>query len=214
MKNLLTKIELKTAGILLAMALSILALVGGHQSAPKAGAIPLPNSVTAYPNCIASGDTADCWETVNMSAGTYYAFLQNTSNATQWADLVQGVTSGTASSSYFIYSGVATATTAITPSALAYTAPGSNAPPFIIPKWTIATSTAATSTVSTDYSTANGTRTVPVPAGQYIYFLMESQSTAAAATAAPGMVESATSTNRGFNPLFIAEWHSTSTPQQ
>lgn len=215
MNTLKNKLTAGTTALLVAIASMCLsgALWLTHSPAPKAGAVPLPNSDTVFPNCIASGDMTECWESVSVASASSTAFMKNNDTDTEWVDLAHLMSGGTASSSYKLYVGVAATQAAISAANLAYTAPSY---PQLINAWTLATSTTASSTSSYDSAvnpTANN-HMIAVPAGQLLYVKIQQGDNNCQAQPTNGGCESATSTARGISPQLFIRWHSTTTPQQ
>lgn len=148
----------------------------------------------------------------SMRAGTRIDYWQNTTGATVYvSNAVYGWTSGTASSTYQ-HNLFATTTSPTTIASLySYTAMTeaiNGISTFLSRDHQIATSTTATTTSSVLRLTAGrGSGMVAVPNNGYLIYMMQNIASGGGGPLCSGSVcETATSSNRGFNPFWRASY--------
>lgn len=131
---------------------------------------------------------------LTIGAGSNEAAWKNTTGETVYVYLADAVTTGTASSSYYLY--IATSSSATVSND--FSAPFSS----IIDTFAIATSSVATTTSSIDKHKVSNNGVIPVAHNEYVLMTLQANTTACAnAGAALGLCETATSTNRGITSI-------------
>lgn len=140
------------------------------------------------------GSVKENWGSGQIYPKTNEAYWKNTTGRTQYIDLLDVSTDGTASSTYTIY---AVATSSPLTTLYDFTAPVSSTGQMLINGFKFATSSTATTTSNYDFAGAG--KVVRVPDGQYVDIYLTAP---IACPSGGGNCESATSTNRGFTNVF------------
>lgn len=208
---------LTSAGIVLALILSISGLVGNNQSAGPVKSIDemfgaagdIVTNIVNFTKGLKSGDNNEVWISKTLPVGQNQVVLyRNITGRDQWVDYGESsVKTGETASSTMAVSLIATTTATIAAGndfgtlnegkrAILQTAP-------------VATSTTA-STTSSVYASSRGlgNGSVLVPDGSYLIgYLQQVKTGTVACYGAVGLCEAATSTSRGFNPVFTVRLH-------
>lgn len=186
-----------------ALVIGLVALVSGffgHKTQAPVSDLGASGSGTTYSyqdkyvnGLFLGNDYVDFTKSGTIPAGQNEAYYTNRSGRRQYISLASIDTNGTASSSFKFYVGTTTSTTIND-----FTAPYSS----LINGFTIATSTVATTTSSIE-SHLSGSAVIPVADGVTVFVQIQAANGAVCASSGSGICESATSTNRGFNPKWV-----------
>lgn len=215
MKNILKEWGIIAASFLVSLATLILVLVGGNQSVPN----NVGKNLTTNYDEVAMNDGAIKIETLALDAGEISDVYTNTNPASEWVNLAQLSTTGTASSSFKFYLVASTSASIAAAQNFKdvnlYT--GKN-----LLSGTIASSSSATSTSNVKGAVSVVTLNDPlytsdglveIKTGESVLLFLQrgDSSCPVDATNMKGGCEAATSTNRGFNISVAFQTMSTST---
>lgn len=184
-----------------ALVVGLINLFSNHtpQAPTPGGVVNVVNGGSTFTNGADFGGPAPVtmnWAGDKIRAKSNQAFWRNTTGMTQYVDLAEFSTDGTASSTYKVYAGTTTSATALND----FSAP---ALPALINGFLLATSSLATTTSNINYARASSV--VQVPDGKYVYF--QFQAVDDRNCPATKLCETATSTNRGFNGQWRLRYH-------
>lgn len=212
----MTKNQKYVVWSLVAVAVVVLLLLGFHRSAPQAPATGLTQAdLGQFPEGVKNGDLFERWETATLPAGqASVPIFTNRSGRDVMAFLGSvDVPTGQTASSTSLASIFATTSSSVA-STYDFLPPTglTTFKSFLISQIVIATSTTATTTnsvLSTVQGKGNGF--VIVPDGSTLFgYLQQNRAIGNGCFngAQTGLCESATSSNRGFNPVFNVKVYS------
>lgn len=191
-------------GMVVILLVSVIA--GSHAKSPV-GSGQYNLTQDSYADGLQVGDNAEKWITKTMSPGANSVLLY-TNNTGREVYVNYGtavIPTGSTASSTFKVSMFATTSTSVAVTSDFDALAGNTGKASLINGVLIATSSTATTTSST-YAVAvsKGNGTVIVPAGSSVFgYLQANQATVTGCLpSVAGVCEAATSTNRGFNPIF------------
>lgn len=201
---------------LVAVAVVVLLFLGFHHSAPQAPATGLTQAdLGQFPEGIKNGDQFERWETATLPAGSAAVpiFTNRSGRDVEAFFGSVDIPTGQTASSTSLVSIFATTSTSIASTYDFLSSTGLAAfKSILISQIVIATSSTATTTNSVlSVVQGKGNGSIVVPDGQTVFgYLQQNRATGNGCFngAQTGLCESATSSNRGFNPVFNVKVYS------